>query len=70
MKNDLSVTLSTEKICSCYSCKKRNYGDQYMYDDNDLKLYDVRIGCLVGKLCEDCLRQLIGEAIVVLLSEK
>lgn len=33
-------------------------------------VYEVKIGCMVNRLCADCLAELIGKAIAELAKEK
>ena len=68
MKREMSVKRCREEVASCNSCLARNYTYKGDMDGmrTDAVLFEVRIGCMVNRLCESCLKELIGAAVVEL----
>lgn len=64
----INIQKATE-IASCNNCNARNYDSHDMNNKVDT-IYEVRIGCMVNRLCPDCLAELIGKATVALATDK
>lgn len=66
----ISVKRTEEKICSCNSCFAQNYDSTSIMNKKVDAIYDVQIGCMLNRLCEDCLESLIEAASTVIAQEK
>ena len=60
MERKLSFTRSQFEIGSCNSCNKNNYDRDENLNRSPIVLYELRIGCMMMTLCEDCLWELIA----------
>ena len=65
----ISITKGTETLCACNSCNAKNYESFCSDTPKEVDtLYEIRIGCMVNRLCSDCLAALIGKATAALAS--
>lgn len=66
---NIEIKKSSETICTCNSCGARNYETKNDFVKITTRkvdtMYEVRIGCMVSRLCPDCLDVLIGKAIMI-----
>ena len=63
---DMSLNKTTEDICSCCCCGKKNYISKYFAPaegepEGIYDLYDLHFGIQLVRLCRDCLDHLAIE---------
>lgn len=50
---------------TCNECNRSNYESNFTKKQVDT-VFEVQLGCMVIRLCKDCLEQLVGAAVVAL----
>ena len=65
----ISVKFTEDRICTCNSCFAQNYDSSSILNRRVDVLYDVQIGCMLNRLCVDCLEHLIEQASIAIEPE-
>lgn len=69
MRYAIEIREPNDIICSCNSCGARNYDNPRFPSDDPIidKLYDIKIGSFVNRLCPVCMGRLASDIQQILL---